>query len=38
VQLRAAYLSGDWETYWEFHIAADQARVHPEGRWEVVEE
>ena len=34
VQLRAIYLSGDFEAYWEFHIAQDQRRLYP--AWAVV--
>jgi hypothetical protein len=29
VQLRAIYLSGDFDRYWSFHIAKDQQRLHP---------
>jgi hypothetical protein len=35
VQLRAIYLSGDFDRYWPFHIAKDQQRLHP-GHWSVV--
>jgi len=35
VQLRAIYLSGDFDRYWAFHIAKDQQRLHP-GLWSVV--
>jgi hypothetical protein len=35
VQLRAIYLSGDFDRYWAFHIAKDQQRLHP-GDWSVV--
>ena len=35
VQLRAIYLSGDFDRYWSFHIAKDQERLHP-SRWSVV--
>jgi len=35
VQLRAIYLSGDFDRYWSFHIARDQQRLHP-GHWSVV--
>jgi hypothetical protein len=38
VKLRAAYLSGDLEEYWRFHVECDQQRLHPKGRWRVVEE
>jgi hypothetical protein len=37
VKLRAAYLSGDFEDYWRFHVAAEHRRLHPPGRWRVVE-
>jgi hypothetical protein len=35
VQLRAVYLSGDFDTYWQFHIEQDQKRLYPEA-WSVV--
>lgn len=35
VQLRAIYLSGDFDRYWSFHIEKDQQRLHP-GHWSVV--
>jgi len=35
VQLRAIYLSGDFDHYWSFHIEKDQHRLHP-GNWSVV--
>ena len=38
VKLRAIYLSGDLDRYWSFHIHCDQERLHPPGRWIVVEE
>ena len=28
VQLRAVYLSGDFDSYWQFHIDQDQRRVY----------
>jgi len=34
VQLRAIYLSGDFDAYWEFHIEQDQRRLYP--AWTVV--
>ena len=34
VQLRAIYLSGDFDAYWEFHIKQDQRRLYP--TWTVV--
>lgn len=33
IQLRATYLSGDIEEYWDFHVAQDQCRLHPPGHW-----
>jgi len=35
VQLRAIYLSGDFDRYWTFHIEKDQQRLYP-GLWSVV--
>ena len=35
VQLRAVYLSGDFDTYWQFHIEQDQKRLYPDA-WSVV--
>jgi mRNA-degrading endonuclease YafQ of YafQ-DinJ toxin-antitoxin module len=29
VQLRAIYLSGDFDGYWQFHIDQDQRRLYP---------
>ena len=29
VQLRAIYLSGDLDRYWQFHIDQDQRRLYP---------
>jgi hypothetical protein len=37
LQMRAVYLSGDFEDYWEFHQQQDQRRLHPPGFWEVVQ-
>jgi len=34
IQLRAIYLSGDFDTYWQFHIEQDQRRLYPV--WTVV--
>ena len=36
VKLRSLYLSGDFDEYWSFHVARDQLRLHPQGRWTVV--
>jgi hypothetical protein len=38
IQLRALYLSGDFDDYWEFHLDQEQRRLYPPGRWEVVGE
>lgn len=38
LKLRAVYLSGDFEEYWAFHLAQEQERRYPQGRWKVVEE
>jgi hypothetical protein len=35
VQLRAIYLSADFDQYWPFHIKKDQERLHPASRWSV---
>ena len=35
VQLRAVYLSGDFDRYWQFHIEQDQRRLYP-ALWSVV--
>jgi hypothetical protein len=37
LRLRAIYLSGDFDDYWKFHMRCDQARLHPEQSWRVVE-
>ena len=37
VKLRAAYLSGDFEDFWVFHVRAEQERLHPPGRWRPLE-
>lgn len=35
VKLRAIYLSGDFDRYWDFHIQQDEQRLYP-ARWTVV--
>jgi hypothetical protein len=35
VKLRAIYLSGDFDSYWDFHIRQDQQRLYP-AQWTVV--
>lgn len=37
LRLRAIYLSGDFEEYWDFHVQEDQQRLYPR-LWTVVEE
>ena len=34
IQLRATELSGDWEAYWHYHIAAQRRRLYPENAWQ----
>lgn len=36
VKLRSLYLSGDFDDYWSFHVAQNQLRLYPQGRWTVV--
>jgi hypothetical protein len=36
LKLRAIYLSGHLDTYWQFHVQQDQQRLHPNGQWRVV--
>src|SRR2546425_12683318 len=36
IKLRALYLTGHFNTYWDFHIREDQQRLYPPGRWAVV--
>jgi hypothetical protein len=33
VKMRAVYLSGDFEEYWDYHAEQEQARLYPEGLW-----
>ena len=33
LKLRAVYLSGDYDAYWEWHIQQDQNRLRPKGQW-----
>jgi hypothetical protein len=37
LRLRATYVSGDFDDYWDFHVQEDQSRLYPDGRWTVVE-
>ncbi len=34
IKMRAAYLSRDFEEYWDWHIAQEQERLYPKARWE----
>ena len=36
VKMRAVYLSQDFEEYWDYHAAQEQARLYPEGLWRSV--
>jgi len=36
LKLRAVYLSGDLDDYWEFHVRKDQRRLYQRGSWRVV--
>jgi hypothetical protein len=33
VKMRAVYLSGDFEEYWNYHVTQDQERLYPKRRW-----
>jgi hypothetical protein len=37
IRLRSLYLSGDLDDYWDFHLEQVHRRLHPPGRWEVLE-
>ena len=36
LRLRAIYLSGDLNTYWDFHVQQDQQRLYRENEWQLV--
>ena len=36
LRLRAVYLSGDLDSYWDFHIQQDQQRLYP--TWQAIPE
>lgn len=36
LRMRAVYLSGDFEEYWDYHVQQDQQRLYPKDRWRVV--
>jgi hypothetical protein len=33
LKVRAVYLSGDFESYWGFHVTREHERLHPPGSW-----
>ena len=33
IKVRAAYLSGDFEDYWDYHVNQELERLYPDGRW-----
>lgn len=33
VKMRALYLSGDFEEYWDYHVDQEQRRLYPKGHW-----
>jgi len=35
LSLRATYLSGDFEAYWDWHVTRDQQRLHHDPPWHV---
>ena len=36
LRLRATYLSGDFDEYWEFHVRREQERLYPSQLWRMV--
>ena len=36
LRLRAIYLSGDLDTYSDFHVQQDQQRLYRENEWQLV--
>ncbi|MEW6746443.1 MAG: ISKra4 family transposase [Planctomycetota bacterium] len=36
LRLRAAYLSGDFDAYWGYHVRQEQVRLHSHQRWHPV--
>ena len=36
VKMRAIYISGDFDEYWDYHVIQDQKRLHPKDRWKPV--
>ncbi|MGH3369509.1 MAG: hypothetical protein ACRDPR_05870 [Nocardioidaceae bacterium] len=35
LRLRATYLSGDVDAYWDWHVTRDQQRLHHDPPWHV---
>ena len=33
LRMRAIYLSGDFDEYWQFHLRRERERLYPVGRW-----
>jgi len=33
VKMRATYLSGDFDEYWDYHVTQDLERLYPKNRW-----
>jgi hypothetical protein len=36
VKMRAIYLSGDFNEYWDYHVSRDQDRTYPKNRWDPI--
>ena len=36
LQMRATYLSDDFEEYWAFHVQCEHERLHPTDHWSPV--
>ena len=36
VKMRAVYLSGDFDPYWDYHVIQEQRRLHPPNQWQPV--
>lgn len=36
VKMRAVYISGDYEEYWNYHVEQEQKRLHGKYRWETI--
>jgi len=36
LQMRATYLSDDFDAYWQFHVEQEQLRLYRKGQWRVV--